>query len=254
MAWNPDQYNRFAEEREQPFWDLAAELEPTASPPLVVDLGCGDGRLTAELHRRLGAARTVGSDSSAEMLERAAEHAGPAVSFEPGDLSQWEGEADIVFANASLQWTSDHLDVLTRWRRGLRPRGQLAVQVPSNAGHPSHQVARELAEEWLGSAAPPDPVERNVLAPETYAEALFDLGFVRQSVRLQVYGHRLDSSQDVVEWVKGTSLTRFRRVLEQERYEEFLTEYRSRLMARLGERRPYFYAFRRVLLWGRLEG
>jgi trans-aconitate 2-methyltransferase len=147
----------------------------------------------------------------------------------------------------------DHVGVLARWRSGLRPGGQLAVQIPANAEHPSHQVARELATEWLAEAAPADPVERNVLAPETYAELLYDLGFGRQHVRLQVYGHALASTAEVVEWVKGTSLTRFRTVFDEDRYQEFMGEYRDRLMARLGERQPYFYAFRRILLWARLE-
>ena len=58
-AWDPDKYNRFAAEREEPFWDLVRLLAPVESPS-VADLGCGDGRLTAMLHTRLGAADTVG--------------------------------------------------------------------------------------------------------------------------------------------------------------------------------------------------
>lgn len=34
-AWQPDQYRLFAREREQPFWDLRALLEPVASPAIV---------------------------------------------------------------------------------------------------------------------------------------------------------------------------------------------------------------------------
>lgn len=252
MTWNPDQYNRFAAEREQPFWDLAALLEAPAEPPAVVDLGCGDGRLTAELHRRFGARQTVGIDSSPEMLARAADYAGPEVSFEAGDLSTWSGSADIVFANASLQWVPDHRAVLARWRSGLPPEGQIAVQVPANNSHASHVIARELAAEWLGGAAPPDPVEVNVLAPEDYAQTLYDLGFEHQHVRLQVYCHVLESTAAVVEWVKGTSLTRFRPALPAGRFDEFVDEYRNRLVARLGDHRPYLYTFRRILLWGRL--
>ena len=252
MTWNPDQYNRFAAEREQPFWDLAALVEPPSDPPALVDLGCGDGRLTAELHRRLAAGRTLGIDSSPEMLERAADHTGPEVTFAPGDLAVWSGTADIVFANASLQWVPDHREVLARWRSGLRAGGQLAVQVPANNTHASHVVARELAAEWLGEAAPPDPVEAHVLAPEDYAVQLFQLGFERQHVRLQVYAHVLESTASVVEWVKGTSLTRLRPVLPAGRFDEFVDEYRTRLVARLGDHRPFLYPFRRILLWGRL--
>ena len=252
--WDPDQYNRFAGEREQPFWDLRALLEPVASPR-VADLGCGDGRLTEALHRDLGAAGTVGVDLSPAMLAEAARHAGEAVTFVPGDLAAWRGSGlDIVFSNAALQWVPDHAGVLERWRDSLDGAGQLAVQVPANADHPSHSVLRELAAERMGRDAPPDPVATNVLAPEAYAALLDRLGFTRQHVRLQVYPHRLGSAAEVVEWMKGTSMTRFRRALDPAAYDSLVDEYRRRLVRALPAGRPYLYAFKRILLWGRLPG
>lgn len=251
-VWDPGQYNRFAAEREQPFWDLVALLEAVESPT-VVDLGCGDGRLTAALHRRLRAARTTGIDSSPAMLAAAAAHAGGPVAFEAGDLATWhDAGVDVVFANASLHWIPRHAEVVRSWWSSLRPGGQLAIQVPANADHASHRVARALAEEWLGADAPPDPVEANVLRPEEYAELLDTLGSTVQHVRLQVYGHRLASTADVVEWVKGTSLTRLRAALPGDAFERFVDEYRRRLLATLGDRSPYFYPFKRILLWGRV--
>ena len=98
-------------------------------------------------------------------------------------------------------------------------------------------MLRELAAERLGPAAPADPVATNVLVPEAYAALLDGLGFTRQHVRLQVYPHRLASAAEVVEWMKGTSLTRFRRALEPPAYEAFVEEYRSRLVPR-PPRRP----------------
>ncbi len=56
----------------------------------------------------------------------------------------------------------------------------------------------------------------------------------------------------MVDWVRGTSLTRFQQVLPAELYEQFLSRYAARLVAVLGEHQPYFYAFRRILIWGRL--
>jgi trans-aconitate 2-methyltransferase len=250
--WDPGQYNRFAAEREQPFWDLAGLLHAVESPR-VADLGCGDGRLTAALCRRLEAREAVGVDSSSSMLADAAAHQDGSLRFVEADISVWEAPQsfDVVFSNAALQWVPDHAAVLRRWTDSLAPGGQLAVQMPSNADHPSHQVSRQLAEEWLGSAAPLDPVERYVLRPERYAELLHDLGFSEQHVRLQVYGHVLETSADVVEWVKGTSLTRFKMAMDEAAYERFVAEYRRRLVAELGERSPYFYPFKRILLWGR---
>ena len=250
--WDPDQYNRFASEREKPFWDLVSLLDPAAGAR-VVDLGCGDGRLTAAVHHRLGARSTLGVDSSPEMLGAAGANAGSGVGFVQGDIATWQGEGlDLVFSNAALHWVPDHPTVLGRLRRSLSPAGQLAVQVPANPDHPSHRIASEVAAELIGADAPPDPVAENVMRPEQYSELLHSLGFVRQHVRLQVYDHVLPSSAAVVEWVKGTSLTRFKAILGPEDFEEFLGEYKRRLLGELGDQRPYFYAFKRILFWGSL--
>ena len=126
--------------------------------PRVADLGCGDGRPTTALHRELLAATTTGVDLSASMLARAAIHAGGGVTFISADLTTWSGSGfDVVFSNAALQWVPDHPAVLERWRSSLAEGGQLAVQVPSNADHPSHAVLRELAGERLGPEALPTP-------------------------------------------------------------------------------------------------
>jgi trans-aconitate 2-methyltransferase len=131
---------------------------------------------------------------------------------------------------------------------GLAPGGQLAFQVPANHDHAAHVVASELGDE-LG-LAPAGPVA-SVLAPDVYATVLHDLGLGDQHVRLQVYGLELPAAGDVVEWTKGTLLTGYRAQLDADAYDRFEAEYRRRLVARLGERRPYFYAFKRILAWAR---
>ena len=93
-----------------------------------------------------------------------------------------------------------------------------------------------------------------MLAPEQYAECLYDLGFHEQHVRLAVYPHVLSSSRDVVQWVKGTTLTRFERLLTPELFGRFVADYEARLLEVVGDRSPFFFGFRRVLLWGRLPG
>lgn len=251
-SWDPEQYERFKRERTAPFEDLLALIEPVSGGS-VVDLGCGTGELTLRLHTHVGARRTVGIDSSPSMLEEADTRQQGTVTFEAGDINTFGGSRDwdVVASNAALQWVPDHPAVLARWTAALGPGGQLAVQVPANVDHPSHRVAAEVGHEMLGDDAPGDPVE-NVLKPEQYAELLDALGFERQHVRLQVYGHRMASSADVVEWVKGTSLTRFRSVLDPDAYADFLDRYRTRLLGVIGDRTPYFYAFKRILMWGRL--
>ncbi|CAN0320588.1 unnamed protein product, partial [Phaeothamnion confervicola] len=239
--WNPEQYRRFATERAQPFHDLLGLIEPGALHT-AVDLGCGPGELTALAATTLGVGSMVGIDNSPTMLASTAEHAHDGVRFADGDIGAWtsDHDHDLVLASASLQWVPDHAGVLARWTAGLGPGGQLAVQVPANAYMPSHTTAGEAAARDEFAAAfgvdgpPVDPVAVNVLEPEEYASLLHGLGFERQHVRLQVYPHVLPSSRDVVEWVRGTTLTRFEKRLPPELFRRFVEQYEAALLDRIG--------------------
>ncbi len=245
--WNPDQYDRFRAERQQPFFDLLALVRP-APGMRVVDLGCGTGDLTRELHTRLAARDTLGLDSSAAMIERSGAHVADGLRFARGDIAEFSAcdAYDLVFSNAALHWLPDHPALLERLASALRPGGQLAVQVPANHDHPSHLVAAELAADFDIA-----PRESPVLSPEAYALVLDRLRSAEQQVRLQVYLHHLGSRDDVVEWVKGTLLTDYQRRLTPEAFEEFLARYRERLRPLLEDTRPYVFPFKRILLWAR---
>ena len=250
-GWNPDVYLRFAAERSRPFFDLLALVTPIPGGR-AADLGCGAGELTRELHRAIGAAETVGIDSSDAMLGKARPLAGDGLRFENGDIGTFSpsSEYDLVFSNAALHWVPDHPGLLRRLTRALRPAGQLAFQVPDNFGHPAHTTAEELAREEpfraaLGGEGEAHP--RNVLAPEEYATLLHRLGYAEQIVRLQIYGSRLGSREDVVTWVEGSLLSEYRRRLPPELYPAFLARYRERLFAVIPDERPYFLTYRRIL-------
>ncbi len=255
-AWDPKQYEKFAMERAQPFHDLLVLVQP-APGGTAADLGCGPGELTALLHAHVRAASTLGLDNSEAMLERARRLDVPGLSFKHADIADLGAETtyDVVFSNAALQWLPDHPSLLARVATLVAPGGQLAVQVPANADHPAHVLSGEVASEEpflsaLGNAVPADPV-LGVLAPERYASILHGLGFAEQHVRLQVYPHLLESSAAVVEWTKGTSLTRFRKLLSEPMYERFVSAYSERVVDALGDARPYFYPFKRILFWAR---
>ncbi len=244
--WSPDQYERFAAERRQPFVDLVALIEPRPKMR-IVDLGCGTGELTRELHEGLSAEETVGVDSSETMLLKAGHFGGEMLRFEKGDIEAFitDRPYDLIFANAALHWVPDHEKLFVRLTNFLSMDGQIAIQMPANDSHPSHGIAAAVAKD-LGLV----PREDFVLPVEGYAELLHRLGYKRQHVRMQVYGHVLPSSDDVVEWVRGALLTHYQSLLSAERFEEFLAEDRKRLHAALGDERPYFYTYKRVLMWG----
>lgn len=258
-GWDPQQYEKFKAERAQPFFDLLALVEKKPAMR-TADLGSGTGELTKHMHDYLQAASTVGFDNSPAMLANSAAFAGGGLAFQAldindigsakGPLTQTPGY-DLIFANASLQWCEDHPELFRRLKKCLQPKGQLAIQMPMNHDYPTHTVAAEVA-----SQAPfaqfVNLKETSLLKPEAYAELLFTMGFQRQVVRLQVYAHLLSSRAEVIEWVKGTLLTSYQKRMPEKVFVSFLEAYREALFQRLADRKPFFYPFKRILIWGSL--
>jgi trans-aconitate 2-methyltransferase len=83
---------------------------PLAGTELVLDIGCGTGRLTAELLPRLPRSRAVGIDLSENMLATAGCHLLPAfpsrITFLRADAAAlpFAGVADAVFSTATFHW------------------------------------------------------------------------------------------------------------------------------------------------------
>jgi trans-aconitate 2-methyltransferase len=246
VTWSPAQYERFNSERKQPFVDLLSLVDQRPRMR-VVDLGCGTGELTRELHETLAATETLGIDNSETMLLKAGSFGGEMLRFEQGDIEAFVADQpfDLVFSNAALHWVPDHEQLFARLTRFLSADGQLAVQMPDNDEHASHVVAARVASRFgvESRAAYVLPVAR-------YAELLHRLGYKQQHVRLQVYGHLLRSADDVVEWVRGALLTHYEASMSADQYAQFLAAYRDALRAELGDERPYFYTYKRVLICG----
>jgi trans-aconitate 2-methyltransferase len=250
-SWDPEQYQRFRDQRRQPFLDLLELVRPRPSMR-VVDLGCGSGELTRILHLRLAARDTLGIDSSNTMLPEQESRSNDGIRLVRQSIEEFRGAGayDLVFSNAALHWLPNHEELFARISAALDAKGQLAVQMPANWEQVSHVTAQRVAgEEPFREALDGFVHAVHVLAPEAYAVLLHRLGFREQQVRIQVYGHLLDGADDVVEWVKGSLLTVYRARLSAPMYDGFVERYRSLLRSEIGEVRPYFFTFRRLLIW-----
>jgi trans-aconitate 2-methyltransferase len=249
MPWDPQQYHKFQAERSAPFFDLLALVE--VRPNLkVVDLGCGTGDLTRRLAEILPGSDVTGLDSSSQMLGKAASYAGPDLRFEQGDQAQLTGEWDLIFSNAALQWSENHEDLIPHLYERLNPGGQIAVQVPSNHNHISHQLYRETAaEEPFKTALNGFQRYAPVLSINEYARLFFECSAENIVVFEKVYPHVLADSDAVVEWISGTALVPYFERLDADK-EEFVQVLRAKMRAALPEA-PVFYPFRRTLFSAR---
>jgi SAM-dependent methyltransferase len=101
-------------------------------PDLVVDLGCGPGHTTVLLASVLGAARTVGLDSSVQFLDEAAASAPAGVTYARHDVTAvpfpTDGAADVLYARFLLMHLPQPAGVLERWASAVVPGGRVVAQ------------------------------------------------------------------------------------------------------------------------------
>jgi trans-aconitate 2-methyltransferase len=134
FQWNPEDYRNSSPAQKQWAEELIAKLALTGNEQ-VLDIGCGDGRVTAGIAGNLPEGAVVGIDSSPDMIRFAGEHFPrtryPNLSFlmAPAESLVFRDAFDLVFSNAALHWVADHRPVLDGIGRALRPGGRMLVQM-----------------------------------------------------------------------------------------------------------------------------
>ncbi|GAC1474119.1 MAG: class I SAM-dependent methyltransferase [Chloroflexota bacterium] len=183
--WDAAAYHRLSDP--QFVWGLRVlERLSLRGDETVIDAGCGSGRLTAELLRRLPAGRVIAIDRSRNMLHEAEAFLLPRfcgrVTFLQADLQElrMSEEVDVVFSTAALHWIRDHPRLFRVLYAALVPGGRLVAQC---GGGPNVAAVRERARTLIaGSAFQPyssawlDPWE--FASEGVTAERLEDAGFV----------------------------------------------------------------------------
>ncbi|MBA3722340.1 MAG: methyltransferase domain-containing protein [Parachlamydiaceae bacterium] len=250
--WDAKQYDHFVTERSQPFHDLMTLIQPFENMN-VVDLGCGTGALTRQLHDKLKPISTLGIDSSVEMLQESKKFETENLKFLKIKVEDFHPKEkfNLILSNAALQWIPNHQKLFSNLYQWLENNGQLAVQVPSNFEYPSHTIANKIASEAPFAVILKGGYKSPVLTIEEYSSLLYSLGFKEQIVRQQVYAHLMDSTDSLIDWVKGSLLTYYKSPLPNGLYTEFLKVYRRRLLDEIGWSSPFLFPMKRTLIWAK---
>ncbi len=130
--WNAGRYHDLSLPQ-QAWGRRVLERLPLSGSEHVLDLGCGTGRITQEIHRRLPRGYLVAADRSDAMVETAAawlrEHApGAAVVHADGAALPFQRALDAVFSTATFHWILDHSALFRSIITALKPGGRLVAQ------------------------------------------------------------------------------------------------------------------------------
>ena len=238
IAWNPADYA--ANSSSQQAWarELIAQLKPRGDER-ILDVGCGDGKITAELATAALHGSVKGIDSSPEMIR----HAGsrylkrdyPNLHFIQMDARhiRLPRRYDVVFSNAALHWVDDHRAFLRGAARCLRSGGRLVVSCggKGNAQDVFAALRAELRlKRWRGffrQLARP----YFFYSPAEYRAWLPQFGLQPSAVRLADKDMVFDGREKFAGWFRTTWLPYTQRVPESAR-EEFIAAVVERYIAK----------------------
>jgi trans-aconitate 2-methyltransferase len=179
-AWDGASYDRISGTMEALGLEVLARLE-LEGDEIVLDAGCGSGRIAQALAERLPRGKVIAVDQSPSMVDAAKQRLGPEADIRVVDLLDLELEqpVDAILSTATFHWIPDHDRLFRRLHAALRPGGRLVAQCGGQGnidilrGKVGAVLAREpYAEHFVDWRSP-----WNYAASEETRERLLSAGF-----------------------------------------------------------------------------
>ena len=154
--WNAPGYARIAGLQEAMAAEALALLDLKGNER-VLDLGCGNGKVTAEIAARVPEGSVMGVDSSADMIAFASSQFAsalrPNLRFETADIRRlpFRDEFDLVVSFNALHWIPQQAEALCAIRSALKPGGSAQLRlVPAGKRKSLENVIEEtrLSPRW----------------------------------------------------------------------------------------------------------
>jgi trans-aconitate 2-methyltransferase len=227
--WDAEVYHRVSESQFR--WGLEVlDRLPLEGDEVVLDAGCGSGRVTEVLVGRLPDGRVIAIDGSEEMVAKAREVLGSRADVHHGDLEKLELEerVDAIFSNAVFHWIRDHRNLFARLRASLAPGGRLIAQCGGRGNVASlAAVMVDVAQgEKYGGYLANVPKAWNFRGDAETAEILEDVGFTDVNCWLEPKEVR---PEEPLAFLRTVSLGPYMRVLPEELRDPFVGEVLERM-------------------------
>jgi trans-aconitate methyltransferase len=222
MRWNAADYA--ANSTVQQSWarEILARLKLRGDEH-ILDVGCGDGKVTAEIAHAVPRGSVLGVDASAEMISFAQKtfptRSNPGLKFKACDarhLDTLPAQYDLLFSNAALHWVDDHGAILRGAAAVLKPGGRLVISCGGKGN--AHDVFLALRPEmrlkrWREFFRKM-PMPYFFYAPGDYEKWLPEFGFRIHALKLAPKDAEYPGAEGFATWLRTTWLPFVQRVPE----------------------------------------
>lgn len=178
QEWNADEYSEHAAFVAELAVDVL-ELLAASKGERILDLGCGDGRLTKFLQEQ--GCEMFGIDGSPEMIEKT-QQLGLACAVMDGHSLSFNSEFDAVFSNAALHWMTRPKDVVVGMYAALKPGGRMVVEFGGKGN--THKIMTAISETLAESGEPDYELPWYFPDEEAYSSILNEAGFAVEQIEL----------------------------------------------------------------------
>ncbi|HEV8051910.1 MAG TPA: methyltransferase domain-containing protein [Parachlamydiaceae bacterium] len=206
---------------------LAPHLKSLNGNEEILDIGCGDGKITADISKFVPAGSIVGIDISTSMINWAQKqyhkNEYPNLTFKTGSfLESKQGPFDLIISFCALQHCTDQQAVLSKVGQDLKSNGKLLILVPLMNNNEAWNQARSIVQkspEWKEYWKNFSP--RKFLTPQSYVELLAQSNLKAISVEAVNTVDPFVNKDEILDWLEGT----FPPLVPKERVREFYSQW-----------------------------
>lgn len=178
-----------------------------------IDLGCGDGVLTAHLADRLKFGSVLGIDASPSMIRQAQEQARPGLLFCLMNMAEmdYHREFDLVVSSSALNWVKNHGKLLKKIRRSLKPDAVMRLGFAGEGNAPTLTAVLAQTMKAAPFAAGFEGFEWPWFMPSVnlYNGLLEEAGLEDTQVWIEPVNHRFTDGAEMTGWLDQPCLAPF---------------------------------------------
>ncbi|MBX7065836.1 MAG: methyltransferase domain-containing protein [Parachlamydiales bacterium] len=219
-GWNSESlakmYFHHSEIQRQWAWEMLSKV-PFRGNEKILDFGCGDGKISAEMARLAKNGSVLGVDVSEKMVHFASicfpGYAFPNLAFKNTQsltLADLPGSADcdLVCAFAVFHLISNPLEVLKSLRTHLKQAGKLLLVTPTGKNSALYQAANEifpkyeLETPWNKTGRASGPSMRTI---DGSSQLLKEAGYEVESIEIIETDNPFYDQDEFIAWLMGTA-------------------------------------------------